>query len=159
MKTVARLLLPVLILSGCSPLSLYYREGESVSRLQAETTECKVDALQDVPVANQIRQSPPVYWPGRTFCDGRGYCHRTPGWWEPGRVYTVDVNHDLRNSVEAQCMAKKGFQPVTLPRCDQGIRSKVPAERTLKLPPLSPQTCFVKLGDGSYQIITPGQPG
>ncbi|WP_299660754.1 hypothetical protein [uncultured Ruegeria sp.] len=159
MKTILPTLICLLILSACGPLSLYYREGESVSRMQNETTNCQVQALKDAPVANQVRQSPPVYWPGRTYCDGRGRCYRNPGWWEPGRVYTVDVNQGLRNNVEAQCMAQKGYRPVSLPPCKQGVKSRVPPTRTTTLPPLSSASCFVKFDDGSFQIITPGQSG
>ncbi len=159
MKTILPTLICLLILSACGPLSLYYREGESVSRMQNETTNCQVQALKDAPVANQVRQSPPVYWPGRTYCDGRGRCYRNPGWWEPGRVYTVDVNQGLRNKVEAQCMAQKGYRPVSLPPCKQGVKSRVPPIRTTTLPPLSSASCFVKFDDGSFQIITPGQSG
>ena len=159
MKTILRSLIPLMILSSCGPLSLYYREGESVSRMQAETTACQVEALKDAPVANEIRQRPPVYWPGRTYCDGHGRCYRTPGWWEPGSVYTVDVNKGLRNTVEAQCMAAKGYQPVSLPPCKSGVKSAVTPRPTTVLPPLNPSSCFVKFDDGSFQIITPGQAG
>ncbi len=157
MKTVIPLLVSMMALSACGPMSLYYREGESVARMQSETTECRVQAVNDVPVNNQIRQSPPVYWPGRSYCDGRGRCYRTPGWWEPGNIYTVDVNKGLRNNVEAQCMAKRGFRPVSLPPCRSGVKSRVPAAQTTKLPPLNNESCFVKFKDGSFQIITPGQ--
>lgn len=159
MKTVLPLLVCLMILSACGPLSLYYREGESVQRMQTETTQCRVQALKDAPVANQIRQSPPIYWPGRSYCDSRGRCYRSPGWWEPGNIYTVDVNQGLRNTVEAQCMAQKGFRPVSLKPCKQGVKSRVPAVRTTTLPPLSTESCFVKFDDGSFQIITPGQAG
>ncbi|MDA7963841.1 hypothetical protein [Ruegeria sp.] len=159
MKTILRSLIPLMILSSCGPLSLYYREGESVSRLQSETTACQVAALKDAPVANEIRQSPPTYWPGRTYCDGHGRCHRTPGWWQPGNVYTVDVNKGLRNTVEAQCMAAKGYQPVSLPPCKSGVKSAVTLRPTTVLPPLNPSSCFVKFDDGSFQIVTPGQTG
>ncbi len=159
MKTMLRAFIPLFLLSSCGPLSLYYREGASVAGLQQETTQCQVKALNEVPVANQVRQSPPVYWPGRTYCDGRGHCYRSPGWWEPGRVYTVDVNQDLRNTVEAQCMAKKGFRPVSLPPCKQAVKSRVSLTRTTTLPPLSTESCFVKFDDGSFQIITPGHTG
>ncbi|NOE25776.1 hypothetical protein [Ruegeria sp. HKCCD6157] len=159
MKTLFPMLVPLMVLSSCGPLSLYYREGETVSRLQKETTQCQLKAVKEVPVANQIRQSPPTYWPGRTYCDGRGHCYRSPGWWQPGRVYTVDVNQGLRNTVEAQCMAQKGFRPVSLPPCKQNVKSRVPATRTTTLPPLNSASCFVKFDDGSFQIITPGQAG
>ncbi|NOD77984.1 hypothetical protein [Ruegeria sp. HKCCD4332] len=160
MKTLFPMLPTLMVLSSCGgPLSLYYREGATVSRLQQETTQCQLKAVQEVPVANQIRQSPPTYWPGRTYCDGRGRCYQSPGWWQPGRVYTVDVNQGLRNTVEAQCMAQKGFRPVSLPACKQNVKSSVPATRTTTLPPLTTQSCFVKFDDGSFQIISPGQSG
>ncbi len=159
MKTLVPLLVPVMLLTACGPLSIYYREGESVSKMQEQTTQCKVQALEQAPVANQVRQSPPTYWPGRTYCDGSGRCYRSGGWWEPGRIYTVDVNQPLRNTVEAQCMAKKGFRPVSLPPCKSGVKSRVPATRTTTLPPLNTESCFVKFDDGSFQIITPGQAG
>ncbi len=160
MKTVLRLLLPVMALSACdSPLSLYYREGESVSRLQTETTQCQLQAVQDVPVATQVRQSPPTYWPGRTYCDGRGHCYRSAGWWQPGQVYTVDVNQGLRDEVEALCMAQKGFRPVSLPPCKQSVRSSASNVPTTTLPPLTTQSCYVKLDNGAFQILNPGQSG
>ena len=159
MKTLLPALICLLTLSACGPLFLYYREGESVSRMQTETTACQVQALKDAPVANQVRQSPPVYWPGRTYCDGRGRCYRNPGWWEPGRIYTVDVNEGLRNMVEAQCMAAKGFRPINLRPCKQGMKSRVAPTRTTTLPGLSTESCFVQFDDGSFQIITPGQAG
>ncbi|CAD0185466.1 hypothetical protein RUESEDTHA_02353 [Ruegeria sp. THAF57] len=159
MKTVLRLLIPVLTLTSCGPLSMYYREGESVSRMQTDTTECRVQAVNNVPVATQVRQSPPTYWPGRTYCHGNGRCYRSAGWWQPGQVYTVDVNQGLRNNVEAQCMAKKGYRPVSLPPCRQNVKSRVPAQRTTQFPPLSTESCFVKFNDGAFQIITPGVPG
>ncbi len=159
MKTVLRLLIPVLTLTSCGPLSMYYREGESVSRMQTDTTECRVQAVNNVPVATQVRQSPPTYWPGRTYCHGNGRCYRSAGWWQPGQVYTVDVNQGLRNNVEAQCMARKGYRPVSLPPCRQNVKSRVPAQRTTQLPPLSTESCFVKFNDGAFQIITPGVPG
>ncbi|WP_170549182.1 hypothetical protein [Ruegeria atlantica] len=160
MKSILRLIIPLMVLSACEgPLSLYYREGESVTRLQAETTQCQVKALEEVPVATQIRQSPPTYWPGRTYCDGRGRCYRSPGWWQPGQVYSVDANQGLRNQVEAQCMAKKGFRPISLPPCKQNVKSRVPAVATTTLPPIGTQSCYVKFDNGSFQIIDPGQAG
>ncbi len=159
MKTVARFLIPVFALTSCGPLSMYYQEGASVSRVQTETTQCQVQALDDAPVATQVRQGPPTYWPGRTRCDGRGNCYRTAGWWQPGQIYTVDVNKGLRDRVEAQCMAAKGYRPISLPPCKQRIKASVPPARTTQFPPIGTESCFVKFDDGSFQIITPGQTG
>lgn len=157
MKTMLGMGVLATVLASCGPLSTYYREGESVSRMETETTECRVQALRDAPVSNQIRQGPPTYWPGRRYCDNRGRCYRSGGWWEPGRIYTVDVNKGLRDTVEAQCMAQRGYRPISLPPCRQSVKSQVPAARTTELPPLSTESCFVKFDDGSFQIITPGQ--
>ncbi len=159
MKTVFRLLFTTMLLSSCGPLSMYYREGESVSKAQTETTQCQVKALNDAPVANQVRQGPPIYWPGRTYCDGVGRCYRTGGWWEPGRIYTVDVNEGLRANVEAQCMAAKGYRPISLPPCKQNVKSQVQPSRTTTFPQVTANSCFVKFDDGTFQIITPGQAG
>ncbi|WP_281972012.1 hypothetical protein [Ruegeria faecimaris] len=159
MKTIALTISLTLLLTACGPLSLYYQEGETVSQMQSETTGCQVQSLKDAPVANQVRQGAPTYWPGRTYCDGRGRCHRTGGWWQPGQIYTVDVNKGLRNKLEAQCMAQKGYRPVSLPPCKQGVKSRVAALPTTQLPPLSTDSCFVKFDNGTFQIITPGQAG
>lgn len=155
MKTVLPTCLILFAVAACGPLSMYYREGASVTRMQTDTTECQVAALKEVPVANQVRQSPPVYWPGQTYCDGRGRCYRSPGWWEPGRVYTVDANKALRDTVEAQCMARKGYRPVSLPLCKQSQKRGVAPQRTTTLPQLTGSACYVKFDDGSFQIITP----
>lgn len=144
-----------LILSGCGPLSIYYREGVSVSRMQSETTACQVKALRDAPVATQVRQSPPIYFPGRTVCNSAGQCYTTPGWWEPGNVYTVDPNAGLRGRVEQQCMADKGYAPVQLPTCSQNVAAQVQPVKSAKLPALGPKSCVVKFEDGSIQVVTP----
>ena len=72
MKTLLPALICLPTLSACEPLSLYDREGESISRMQTETTARQMLVLKDVIVANQVRQNPPVYWPDRTYCDGSG---------------------------------------------------------------------------------------
>ena len=159
MKTVIPTSLLILALTACGPLSLYYREGASVSKMQTETTDCQIKALRDAPVANQVRQSPPIYYPGRTVCNSSGQCYTTGGWWQPGHLYTVDVNKGLRNRVEAQCMAQKGYRPVSLPPCRPNVKSLVPASRTTTLPPLGEGACFVRFDDGTFQIITPQQAG
>lgn len=155
MKILFRLIVLFAPLAACSSLSIYYREGASVSRMQSDTIDCQVAALKDAPVANQVRQSPPIFFPGRTVCNSAGQCYQTPGYWEPGRIYTVDANEGLRNQVEAQCMARRGYRPVTLEPCKQNVKSQVPQQRTDKLPPLSSASCFVKFEDGTFQIITP----
>jgi hypothetical protein len=141
-------------LAACAPLSIYYRPGASVARMQTDQLQCEVGALKQAPVANQVRQRPPIFYPGGRFCDSAG-CYYTPGIWVDGGYYTVDVNADLRGRVEQQCMGSKGYQPVTLPLCSQSIKSQVVAQQTRTLPPLSEQSCSIRYDDGSWQIVTP----
>ena len=115
----------------------------------------EVKALRDAPVANQIRQNPPVYYPGRTVCDAGGRCVQLPGRWVPGGFYTVDVNAGLRQRVETLCMAGKGYEPVELPRCSPAVREAAPVRATLRLPPLTSSACVIRYDDRSWQIVNP----
>ncbi len=150
MKPLASLAL-VLLLGACAPLSIYYKPGVSVARLETDLTGCQVKALRDAPVATQIRQSPPVFYPGRVYCDGAGQCWRGAPYWVEGSIYSVDVNAGLRERVTDQCMATQGYQPVQVPNCPAGLA--VPPGRTEVLPKLGPNSCAVKQSDGSFLIV------
>ncbi len=155
MKPVVALLNATMLLAACTgPLAIYYRPGISVARMQTDQTRCEVAALRDAPVANQIRQRPPIYFPGRQIC-GAGGCYFSEGGWIEGSIYTVDVNEDLRGRVEAQCMAQKGYQPVSVPLCSGPIRSAVQPAQTLTLPRLTENACSIRYDDGSWQIVNP----
>lgn len=139
------------VVTACAPLSLYYRPGAEVARLQTDTTNCEVAALKDAPVAMKIRQSPPVFYPGRYYCDGYGSCWRGGSYWVDGPVYSVDVNADLRRRVTDQCMADKGYAPVEVPLCPNGTHAPVAA--TTVLPTLTPNSCALRHSDGSFTIL------
>ncbi|MEO0936724.1 MAG: hypothetical protein AAFY38_01065 [Pseudomonadota bacterium] len=150
-------LLPVLAaLGACFPVSTYYREGVTLSSLERDETACEVRALRDVPVANQVRQDPPRYIPGARICDASGACVTRPGRYVPGPVYTVDVNADLRRRVTQQCMADRGYVPVTLPACPPGVAQAAPPGATTRLPKLRPEACAIRNSDGSFQIVNRG---
>lgn len=154
MKTLVPVALIGTLLAGCGPLSLYYKPGVSVTRQQNDTTRCQVQALDEVPVNTQIRQGPPIYYPGNRYCN-HGQCWRTQGYWDRGPVYSVDANKGLRNRVTQMCMAEKGYQPVQIQPCSASIKAQVPAAATQTLPPLASTSCFIRNEDGSYQIVTP----
>lgn len=141
-------------LTACAPLTIYHRTGASVNRMQQDTNTCSVRALGAVPVNTQIRQSPPRYIPGRRTCDESGNCTEQPGFYVPGEIYTVDVNKKLRRQTEMQCMAKKGYVPVSIPQCSDRIARSVTPQATTKLPPLTETSCVIRNTDGSWQIIT-----
>lgn len=143
-----------LITTGCFPVSAYYAEGVSVAKRDRDELDCDVAALRDAPVANQTRQSAPIYVPQRT-CDRHGRCHGG-GYWVPGDVYTVDVNASLRKRVKAQCMADRGYRPVEIPICPAGVANAAGPGKTTVLPPLGPQSCAIRNDDGSLLIVTQG---
>ena len=145
----------VLALGACAPMSLYYRPGVSVAQMQSDSTECEVRALRDAPVANQIRQNPPVLIPGNTWCNADGQCHTAPGTWVDGGFTSVDVNANLRDRVMQQCMAKRGYQPVTLPECSASVKAAVVPGQTTTLPGLTETSCVVRHSGGGWQIVTP----
>lgn len=154
MKPFITIFATSLALAACGPLSIYYRPGVSVSRMQNDQLNCQVRALKDAPVANQIRQRPPIFFPGRQIC-GAGGCYYSPGYWAGGGVYSVDVNADLRGQVEEQCMARKGYQPVSVPLCTGGVKSAVAPKQTQTLPKLTESACAIRYDDDSWQIVNP----
>ncbi|MCV3270922.1 hypothetical protein [Roseobacter sinensis] len=144
------------LLASCAPLSIYHRDGAPVSRMQSDLLSCQISALEDVPVSNQIRQEPPVYIPARRYCNSDGRCYTRGGYFEEGRIYTVDVNADLRRKAEGQCMADQGYRPVTLPNCPNSVFRAAPKASTQVLPRLNPRSCAIRYQDGTWQIVTQG---
>lgn len=147
-----------LALAACAPLTLYHRPGASVARMQTDQLNCEVRALKDAPVASEIRQRPPVFFPGRQICNGLD-CFYRPGYWLDGGIYTVDVNQDLRGRVQDRCMAQSGYQPVTVALCNAAVKSAVTPGQTRTLPTLTPTACSIRYDDGSWQIVNPVNPG
>ena len=142
------------LLSGCIPLSIYYREGASLDLVERDTLRCEVQALEKAPVANQIRRDPPTYVPGRKVCKENGVCYVTAGHFIPGEVYSVDVNADLRRRVERQCMADKGYAPTDIPACSNAVAQSAPARVTTTLPRLTAKSCFIRYNSDQIQIVT-----
>ncbi|SEP59980.1 hypothetical protein [Thalassovita taeanensis] len=140
--------------TGCAPLSLYHKPGVAVVQMDGDLTQCQVSALSKVPVNTQIRTTPIQTFP-RTVCDRHGRCY-TSVEIMGGQTYTVDANKRLRDKVEAQCMAEKGYAPVELPQCSSAISNAAPKAVTTVLPRLAPTSCVIRNADGSWQIVTPG---
>lgn len=151
-----RIIMIVLVgfVASCAPLSLYYKPGVSVERLQSDQLACEVKALNEAPVATQVRQAPPRYYPGQRYCNSAGHCYRGGGFWVPGEVYSYDANRSLRSRVESQCMASKGYQPVEIEQCPQSVSAQVDTAQTTVLPRLTDGSCAIKNSDGSWQIIS-----
>ena len=146
----------LMLLGACAPLETYYKPGATVAAVDRETTACKVQALRDVPPSTRIRREPPRYVPPRRQCNAAGDCRTRGGFFLPGETYSFDPNDGLRARVEAQCMAAKGFAPVSIPPCPDSVRRAAPPAATRTLPALGPSSCVIRNRGGSYQIVTRG---
>ncbi|WP_298835960.1 hypothetical protein [uncultured Roseobacter sp.] len=141
------------LLVACAPVTMYYDAGAEVSRLETDLLNCQVSAAQNVPVSNQVRRDPPQYYPARRVCRRDGSCYTTGGFFDPGNVYTVDVNAGLRARVTNQCMEERGYRQVSIPRCSGDIsRNAIPAV-TRVLPELTPKSCIISNKDKTWQIL------
>ncbi|TLP64298.1 hypothetical protein FEE96_10970 [Parasedimentitalea maritima] len=147
-------ILVVSLVTSCAPLSLYYKPGVEVSRMQSDSLTCETLALKDAPVANEIRQSPPIFYPGGEFCNGTN-CYYRPGYWVEGNIYTVDVNRGLRHRIENQCMTDKGYQQVELEICNPSVAKAAGNAQTIRMPQLSEKSCAVRHENGSFLIVDP----
>lgn len=164
MTTTKRMSLRLPVLTGvaavfitaCAPLNTYYKPGASVTATQRQTLSCEVEALEKAPRATRTVQEPSRFVPPRRICKSDGTCRTFAGYFEPGQIYTIDPNSDLRARVERQCMADAGFAPVSIPACPASVADAAPARATTTLPPLNPKSCAIKNPDGSFQIVTRG---
>ena len=151
-----RLLLLVLVLAACAPLKTYYKPGAPVDVVSRDTTACEVKALRDVPPSIQIRRLPPIFVAGKRVCDANGNCKETPGYYVHGGVESYDANLPLRGRVEVQCMADKGYVPVSIPPCPDSVVRAAPPAVTTRLPVLNEASCVIRNRDGTFQIVTRG---
>ncbi len=137
-----------LTMTGCletpEPGIFAYRPNTTNGQKVEASTQCKVLAVQQVPVNTQIATTPtyttPVLAsPTYTSCSGSSYgggsytnyaanCTTTGGGMTGGQtyggqVYSYDANQDLRHSVYDQCMRKKGFEIIQTKSC---ISTQIP---------------------------------
>lgn len=150
------LIIAVMTVAGCAPLTIYHKAGVPVARMERDTQQCAVSALRDVPVSTQIRREPAQYIPGHRICNSAGKCRTTRGYYIPGEIYTVDVNERLRARQQDFCMADRGYAPVSIPPCPDSVARAAPAARTDVLPQLNPRSCAIRNRNGTYQIVTQG---
>ena len=141
-------------LSACvSDTSVYYAEGVAVSTREADEVRCEARAYEQYPIRNETRYTPRVFVLPEEVCDSAGNCVLTPGFFEGGDPYTVDINERPRRVAGEACMADQGYARITLPRCENGtIVFPSPT-----MPRLTETSCVRRnsLGD---EIVTPLQP-
>ncbi len=145
----------LIAMTACAPLQTFYKEGETVARLDRTLTTCKVNALAQVPTDIRRRYVPPTYAPYR-ICRGHGHCYWHHRILSPGRYEEYDANLSLRRTVTGQCMADKGFMRASIPPCDAEVTRNTDLKATQVMPPLTAKSCAIRLKSGRYQIVTPG---
>ena len=157
MRPVSILFLVSFILTACNPVSLWYRQGAEVGKLNSDLTNCRVRAAQAVPVNQQIRRTPTYVSPVQTNCYGTGYsmqCYSTGGNVTGGNIYSFDANSGLRTDVISQCMGQQGYQLVEFPQCDSSGAAQ--ATNYSRLPAISPNSCVAKVSGDSWVVVNPG---
>lgn len=142
-------------LSSCAPLQIYYKQGESVARMERDQTTCEVSAAKQVPPDIRRRYIPPTY-SHHKYCSGYGHCYWRKRLISPGRYEEYDASRSLRTKVTHQCMAGKGYAFTNIKRCDSATVQASVLRATQVLPPLTEESCAVRLKSGRWKIVTPG---
>lgn len=143
-----------LMMSGCLPTTVYYREGAPVSGIERDRTACDVAALREVPVRTLTRYIPPTY-SYRQVCNGAGNCRTVRVLLSPGRWESYDANEGLRARVAKQCMADQGYQKVSLKPCPPEVVEATVITATRVQPELTENSCAIRIKGGKYQIVNP----
>ncbi len=144
-----------ILAAGCTPLHLYYKEGETVAQMDRDETVCETTALRQVPADIRRRYIPPTYQ-NYKVCHSVGHCRWHQRLISPGRYESYDANLSLRTRVTEQCMADKGYVRTKIKRCDTATTRATTLRATQVLPPVSAQSCAIRLKSGRWQIVTPG---
>lgn len=142
------------VLSACTPLNLYYQEGASVTRITRDEASCRNEALRLVPVDTRTRYISGTKAP-RTICNAAGYCQTVWMQITPDRIETYDANEGARLSYARNCMIAKGYERVRLPACPPDVVEATPLARTTILPPLTGNSCAIRLEGGGWQVVSP----
>lgn len=145
--------------AGCLPYNGYYKSGVAAGRLDADLTDCQVDAVNRVPPNTQIRTTPVTVIPGRKVCSEgevsakRPTCSYVPAQIHGGDTYTYDANEDLRKRVTGQCMTRRGYSRVKLPACTGAAARTAKATRQQVLPRLDASLCAAKGANGGWVFV------
>ncbi|WP_371224183.1 hypothetical protein [Roseovarius sp. 2305UL8-3] len=154
MKHVGFLVLALGVAAACTPLNLYYKEGTPVDRLNRDEANCGLEAAKAVPIDNRTRIVPGTQIP-KTHCNAAGQCHTYWVQTTPDRIETYDANEGARRAYEEQCMIAKGYQRVRLPACTSDVVEATQISRTKVLPPITGESCAIRIKGGGWQVVTP----
>ncbi|MRU13836.1 hypothetical protein FDP25_00140 [Roseovarius sp. A21] len=152
----ALLMTALTVLAACAPLTVYYKQGASVAAMEQTLNQCEVEALRKVPPRILTRYIPPTTAP-YTHCDANGNCYTYYRTITPGRFERYDADEGLREKTARLCMAGAGFEKVSIKECDPDqIEAARPLSATQTFPPLTENSCAIRLKSGRWKIVTPG---
>ncbi|SEJ64006.1 hypothetical protein SAMN05421762_2010 [Pseudooceanicola nitratireducens] len=155
------------MVGACVPTahSIYWKSGKTYQQRQNDFTNCEVEAVRKVPVAQAVGVTPVYHTPAyttpiQTSCYGTGYyasCTSTGGQVYGGQtyggdVYTYDANSDLRDRVAMQCMSNRGYQKITVPVCDAEQKKLAVSAKSGRSPAASQVVCIT--ADKSGYVLT-----
>ena len=143
--------LAAFVLVGCSPITTFYKPGVSAARLEADSVQCSVSALRQVPVANKVVQDPPFFVPARTICNNEGRCRTLPGRFIPGQVRTVDANAPYAYASPANAWPRAAIPCNRFHNAPGHPRKLCKCRRS---PTLSANSCAVRDANGTLGIGT-----
>lgn len=142
-----------LALCGCmvatEPYQAVWRQGSTGAQRADVITQCQVQALQQVPRALATASTPVYRVPSNVVCTGYGYsvsCFDYGGQVYGGQTYTQDANEELRTRVTTQCLANRGYQVLSMPRCTAEQAKKGAISRQSRLPAAEAVLCLTDDG-------------
>lgn len=157
------------LVGACLPVEFWYKPGVVPQQPIIELTDCQVRAARDVPAQLMTGQTPTYVTPVQTSCTGSGQgrynpygytsnsnvsCTQTGGQVSGGRLYTYDGNANLRGQVAVQCMSQKGYQYISVRKCEnKDLPQSLPSYKTL--PKLQSNSCAFQIPDGNYIFVNP----
>ena len=157
MRVILTAFAALMLLSACAPLNIHYKEGQTVSRMSTDLASCDASALKQVPKDIRTRYVPATYSP-YGFCKPFGPCfsHYHLGGYGYGKTERYDANEGKRKTASTQCMSALGYSQVEIPPCSAEVTRGTTIRSTQKLPPLTKNSCSIRLKSGGWQIVTPG---
>jgi len=149
---LALTLASVLLVSACvsGNTRVYYAEGVAVSTREGDAVQCEADAFDRHPVISETHYTPRRFVEPQEVCDRSGACTLTPGYFEGGDPYTVDINEEARRAATRACMIDHGYTMVTLPRCEDDA----PVRPTGVMARLGAQSCVIRTVFGA-EVVNP----
>ncbi|MDJ0860599.1 MAG: hypothetical protein QNJ03_16035 [Dinoroseobacter sp.] len=139
-----KLLLIPLVLAACGPVTAFDQAGVPVSRLSSDLQTCAATANAEAPPDVQVFYTYERRW-------RRDYWGGPPRWRYERERDIVDVNERQRAVFLQQCMIARGYRVTQLPRC-----TSTPAVSfETRLPPVTEQSCVVKVSGVGPVIVTP----